>query len=141
MVIWHTTDHVYQHCIAPCSAGVEKEQTCYSKSFEVKPKVDRPDRSKYFDFKSDRGTNSSCCAATGRKLLAWHGVPDTFTFLMNTVNTLPDSFQQTVYKNTLAQVKHRSHRAENPMPAVVLRVDAVRVGNAVVGDYLTSEVA
>jgi len=60
---------------------------------------------------------------------------------MNTWTTLLESYQQRVYNNTLATVKHQIQQAENPMPAVVISVEAVRVDNAILLDYLTSEVA
>jgi len=80
-------------------------------------------------------------AATGPKLLTSPGVADTYTFLMNTWNTLPESYQQRVYHNTLATVKRRIQQAENPTPAVVISTEAASVDNAILLDYLTSEVA
>jgi hypothetical protein len=64
-----------------------------------------------------------------------------YTFLMNTCNTLPESYQQRVYKNTLATVKRKIQQAENPRGAVVIGVEAARVDNAIVLQMLTSEVA
>jgi hypothetical protein len=46
-----------------------------------------------------------------------------------------------VYNNTLATVKRQIQQAENPTPAVVITVEAARVDNAILLDYLTSEVA
>ena len=46
-----------------------------------------------------------------------------------------------VYKNTLATVQHQIQQAENPSPAVVIRMDAAPVYNHNLLDYLTSEVA
>jgi len=60
---------------------------------------------------------------------------------MTTWNTLPESYQQRVYKNTLATVKSQIRQEENPTPAVVISVEAARVENAILLDYLTSEVA
>jgi hypothetical protein len=60
---------------------------------------------------------------------------------MNTWNTLPESYQQKVYINTLATVKGQIQQAENPTPAVVFSVEAARVDNAIILDYLASEVA
>jgi len=60
---------------------------------------------------------------------------------MNTWNTLLESYQQRVYKNTLATVKHQIQQAENPTPAVVISGEAGHVDNANLHDYLTSEVA
>jgi len=60
---------------------------------------------------------------------------------MNTWNTLPESYQQRAYNNTLATVKRQIQLAENPTPAVVISVEAARVDNAILLDYLTSEVA
>jgi hypothetical protein len=77
----------------------------------------------------------------GRKLLTSPGVAETYTFLMNTWNTLPESYYQKVYNNTLATVKCQIQQAENPTLAVVISVEAARVDNAILLDYLTSEVA
>jgi hypothetical protein len=46
-----------------------------------------------------------------------------------------------VYKNTLATVKRQIQQAENPTPAAVISMEAARVDNAILVDYLTSEVA
>jgi len=80
-------------------------------------------------------------AATGPKLLTSPGVADTYTFLMNTWNTLPESYQQKVYNNTLATVKRPSQQAENPTPAMVISTEAGSVDSAILHDYLTSKVA
>jgi hypothetical protein len=60
---------------------------------------------------------------------------------MNTWNTLPESYQQRVNTNTLATVKRQIQQAENPTPAMVISVEGVRVDNAILLDYLASEVA
>jgi len=77
------------------------------KASKSKLKADRPDHLNYFNYMNDGGENASCCAAMGRKLLTSPGVADTYTFLMNTWNTLPESYQQRVYNNTLATVKRQ----------------------------------
>jgi len=59
---------------------------------------------------------------------------------MNSSNLLPGSYQQRVYKTTLATVTRQIQQAENPTPAVAISVEAVRVGNAILLDYLTSDV-
>jgi len=59
---------------------------------------------------------------------------------MNTWNTPPESYQQWVYNNTLATVKSQIQQAENPTPAVVISVEAARVDNAILLDYLDSAV-
>ena len=46
-----------------------------------------------------------------------------------------------VYNNTLVTLKLQIQQAENPTPAVVINVEAARVDNAIVLDYLTSKVA
>jgi hypothetical protein len=104
-------------------------------------KAVRPDCSNYFNSKNDVGKNSSCCAAMGCQVLVLPGVTDTYTLLMNTWNTLQESYQQRVYKITLVTVKRRIEQAVNPKPAVVLSMNAVRVNNAILLDHLTSEVA
>jgi len=119
----------------------QKNKGVHPKASKSKLKADRPDRSNYFNCKNDGGKIVSCCAVTCRKLLTSPGVADTYTFLMNTWNTLPESYQQRVYNNTLATVKRQIQQAENPTPAVVISVEAARVDNAILLDYLTSEVA
>jgi len=69
----------------------QKNKGIHQKASKSKLKEDRPDRSNYFIHKNDGGKYSSCCTATGRKLLTSPGVADTYTFLMNTWNTLPES--------------------------------------------------
>jgi len=76
----------------------------------------------------------------GHKLSTSPGVADTYTFLMNICNTLLESYQQRVYKNTLATVKRQIQQAENPTPAVVISVEAALVDKANLLDHLTSEV-
>jgi hypothetical protein len=46
-----------------------------------------------------------------------------------------------VYNNTLATVKRQIQQVENPTPAVVISMEAAPVDNAILLDYLTSEVA
>jgi len=60
---------------------------------------------------------------------------------MYTCNTLPECYQQRLYNNTLATVQRQIQQAENPTPAVVISVEAARVDNAILLDYLASEVA
>jgi len=119
----------------------QKNKGVHPKASKSKLKLDRPDRSNYFNCKNDGGKIVSCCAVTGRKVLPSPGVADTYTFLMNTWNTLPESYQQRVYNNTLATVKDQIQQAENPTPAMVISVEAACVENAILLDYLTSKVA
>jgi len=111
------------------------------KASKSKLKADRPDRSSYFNYKNDGGRNVSCCAATGRKLFPSPGIAETYTFLMNSWNTLPESYQQRVYKHTPATVKRQIQQAENTTPAMVISMEPARVDNAILLDYLTSKVA
>jgi hypothetical protein len=46
-----------------------------------------------------------------------------------------------LYNNTLAAVKRQIQQAENPMPAMVMSVEAAHVDNAILLDYLTTKVA
>jgi hypothetical protein len=119
----------------------QKNKGVNPKAAESKLRADRPDRSNYFNHKSGGGKNASCCASTRPKLLTSPGIADTYTFLMITWNTLPESYQQRVFNNTLATVKHQIQLGENPTAALVIRVKAVHVDNAILRDYLTSEVA
>ena len=77
----------------------------------------------------------------GPKLLTSPGDADMHAFLMNPWNALPESYEQRVYKNTLATVNCRIQQAQNPMPAVVICTEPVPVHNAILLDYLTSKVA
>jgi len=119
----------------------QKNKGVHPKASNSKLKANRPNSSNYFNYQNDGGKIASCCAVMGCKLLTSPGIADTYTFLMNTWDTLLESYQQRVYKNTLATVKHQIQQAENPMPAVVINVEAVSVDNTILLDYLTSEVA
>ena len=74
----------------------QKNKGVHPKASKSKMNSDRPDPSNYFNYKNDDGKNASCWAAMGRKLLTPPGVADTYTFLMNTWNTLPESYKQRV---------------------------------------------
>jgi hypothetical protein len=126
-------------CIALRHALLEwqKNKSVHPKASKSKLKVDRPYRSNYYNYKNDGGKIASCCAATGRKLLTSPGIADTYTFLMNSWKTLPESYQQRVYKSTLATVKRQIQQAENPKPAAVISPEAAGVHNAILLDYLT----
>jgi len=130
-------------CTALCHGLLEwqKHKDAHLKASRSKLKADGPDCSNYFNCKKDGGKIVSCCAVRGRKLLTSPGVADTYTFLMNTWNTLPEGYQQRVYNNTLATVKRQIQKAENPTPAVVVSVEAPRVDNGILLQYMTSEVA
>jgi len=130
-------------CTTLCHAYLEwqKNNHVHPKASQSKLKAARLDRLNFFNHKNDGGKNASWCAATGRKLLTLPGVADTYIFLMNTWNTLLESYQLRVYKNTLAPVKRQIHQAENPTPAAVISVEEPRVDNALLLDYLASEVA
>jgi len=60
---------------------------------------------------------------------------------MNTWNTLPESYQQRVCNHTLATVTRHIQQVENTTPAVVISVEAARVDNVILLDYLASDVA
>jgi hypothetical protein len=113
----------------------------HPKASKSKLNADRPARSKYFNYKNNGGKFTSCCAVMGHKLLMSPGVADMNTFLMNTWNTLLESYQLMVIKHTLATVKPQIQQTMNPTPAMVISVDDVCVDNDILLDYLTSEVA
>jgi len=94
-----------------------------------------------FNYKNGGGKDTSCCTATGRMLLTSPGIAERYTFLMNSWNTLLESYQQRVYANTLATVKRQIQWVENTTPAMVISVEAAHVDNAIFLEYLTSEVA
>jgi len=119
----------------------QKNKRVHPKASKSKLKADRPDRSNYLNHKNDGGKIASRCALTGRKVLTSSGIADMYTFLMSIWNTLPESYQQRVYTNTLAKVKHQIQQAENPTPAMVISMEAAPVDNAILLDYLASEVA
>jgi len=85
----------------------QKNKGVHPNTSKSKLKADRPDRSNYFNYKNDIGKMASFCAVTGCKLLTLLGVAVMYSLLMNTCNTLPESYQQRVYKNTLAIAKHQ----------------------------------
>jgi hypothetical protein len=90
---------------------------------------------------NDRGKIVSSCDEMGHKLITSPGIADTYTFVMNTWNTQPDSSQHRVYNNTLAIVECQIQQTEKQSPDVVISVDSEHVENAILLDYLTSEVA
>jgi len=130
-------------CTVFCHALLEWQKTkvVHPKASMSKLRGDRPDRSNYFNNKTAGGKNTSCSTATGRKLFTLPGIANTHTFLMNTWNTLLESYKQRVYKNPLDTVKHQIQQAENPMPAMVISIEAPHVDKAILLDYLTSKVA
>jgi len=119
----------------------QMNNSVHPKASKSKVKAGRPDRSNCLNYKNHGVKNTSCCAATGHKLLTSPGIADTYTVLMNTWNTLPENYQHRVYKNTLATVKHQIQQGENPTAAMVISVDAAPVDNAIRLDYLTYAVA
>jgi hypothetical protein len=119
----------------------QKNKGVHPKASKSKVEVDRPDRSNYFNHKNDGSEIASCYAAMGCKLLTLPGVVDMYTFLINPWNTLLESYQQRVYKITVATFKRQIQQAENPTPTMVISTEAAQVDNAILLDYWTSEVA
>jgi hypothetical protein len=117
----------------------QKNKGVHPKASKSTLNADRSDCSNYFNCKNDGGKMVSCWAVKGHKLLTSPGVADTYTLWMNTWNTLPESYQQRVYNNTLATVKRQIQQAENPTPAVVISMEAACVDNVILLDYLTSK--
>ena len=101
----------------------------------------KPDRSNYFNYKHDHGKNPSCRAATCYMLLSSLGIADTYTFLINTLNKLPESYQQLVYKNPLATVKCKIQHEEDATPPEVMMMEAAHVAKPICLAYMTSNVA
>ena len=118
----------------------QKNKGVPPKASKSKLKANRPDRSNYFNYKTDGGKDASCCPAMGRKISTSPGVGDMYTFLMNTWNTQPESSQQTAYTSTLATVRRQIQQAANPTPAEVISTEAVCVDHALPVVYWTSEV-
>jgi hypothetical protein len=83
----------------------QKNEGVHPKACKSKLKADKPDRSNYFNHKNDGGKIAFCHAAMDPKLFTLPGIANTYTFLMNTWNTLLGSYQQRVNNNTLATVK------------------------------------
>jgi hypothetical protein len=119
----------------------ENNKGVHPKAAKSKLKAERPDRSNYFYHKNDGGNHASCCAGPGHTLSTLPGVADTYSFLMNTCNTLPESYQQRGYKHPLATVKRPIQQTENRTPVMVILTEASTVENEIHLDYLTSEVA
>jgi len=74
----------------------QKNYGVHPKASKWQLKADIPDRLNYFNFKNDGGRIASYFAAMARMVLISPGVADTYTFLMNTWNTLLESYQQMV---------------------------------------------
>jgi len=68
-----------------------------------KLKADGPDHSNNFNDKDDGGMSATCSAATGRKWLTSPVIADTYIFLLNSWNTLLQSYPQRVYETLLLQ--------------------------------------
>jgi hypothetical protein len=119
----------------------QRNQGVHLKCFKSKLNVDSPDLSNYFNYKNDEAKKAACCSTTGRKLLTMPGNADTYTYWMNTSNTLLESYQQRVYNNPLAIVQRQMQLVEKPTSTMVISLEAVRVDNTILLDYLTSEVA
>jgi len=119
----------------------QKNKHVHPKGSKSKVKRLRPDRSSYFIYMNDSCKIASCCCVMVCKLLTSRGIADTYTGLMNIWNTLLESYQLRVYKNTLATAKHQVQQGENSTPAVVISVNAAHVDNAILFEYLTSKVA
>jgi len=86
----------------------------WQNNYHVQPKTsksklyaDRSDRSNYFNHKNDGGKNASCCAASCRKLFTSPAIADMYTFLIQTRKTQPESYEQSMYKNTFPTVKYQ----------------------------------
>jgi len=118
----------------------QKKQGVHPKVYKSKLKVKSHDRSNYFICNNDDGKIVSSCAVMGSKLLTLPRFADMYTFRMNTWNTLPECKQQKMHNNSLATVKSQIQQAEEPMPTVVLSMEAVWVVNGILLDYVTSEV-
>jgi hypothetical protein len=98
-------------------------------------KADRPDCSNYFNQKNDGGEIVSCNLGTDCKLSSSPGIADRYSFLINNWNTLPESYQQRVYNDTLDTVKRQFRQAKNLTPTVVIDLDAARVKIPILLDY------
>jgi hypothetical protein len=119
----------------------QKNKGVHRKTSKSKLKPDGPDRSHYFNQNNYGGKNAFHCPSMGPKLSTSPGVAETYKFLMNTWNTLPESYQQRVYSISFATVKRQIQHAENPTPAMVISTEGASVDNAIHHHYLTSEVA
>jgi hypothetical protein len=118
----------------------EKNKCVHWKACKSKLHAYRPAHANYFAYKNDGDKNKSCCAANGRKLFTLPGVTDTYSFLMSTWSTLPESYQQMLYRNTLPSVRCQIRQVENPPLAMLICMEEACVDNTVLQDYLTSEV-
>jgi hypothetical protein len=144
----HDKDHyiplllVMFTCTALRHAHLEWQQNngVHPKVSKSNLKTDTPDCSNHFNHNNHFGKIASCCTVMGNKVETSPGVADTYLFLMNTWNTVPESYQQRVYNHNLATVTRQIQQAENPTPVVVIIVDAERVHNAILLYYLASEV-
>jgi hypothetical protein len=139
----HITSSLFMFtCTGLCHSFLEwqKNKGVHPKASKSQLKVCNPERSDYYNYMNNGGKIATCCTVTGHPLLISPGIADMYTFLKNTWNTLPEHFQHRVDQNTLSTVNHQIQQVENPMPAVVISVEAGSVDNPVVLGYLTSEV-
>jgi hypothetical protein len=120
-------------CTTLCHVLLEWQKNIadHLKASKSKLNADRLDCSNYFNHKNDGCETTSCSPVTSRKWLTSPGIGDMSIISRNTWNTLQESNQQRVYKNTLATVKREIQQGENPMPAIVICVEAAHVENAI----------
>jgi hypothetical protein len=119
----------------------EMNKGIHLNSSKAKLQANRPEGLNYFNNKNDGGMIASCCAANGHMLWTSPGVVDTYTVLMNTWNTLQESYQQRECENTLGEVQCQIQQAENPTSTAVFSTEEGCVDNGIIRDNLTSEVA
>jgi len=130
-------------CTTLCHALLvwQMNKGVHLKASKSKRKVDKPDSLNYFNYKNNSGKISFFCAVMSSKLLTSPGIADSYTFLMNPWNTLPESYQQRVYENTLATVNRQIQQVEKPMPSMVISMEAAGNDKDILLDYLSSDVA
>jgi hypothetical protein len=117
----------------------QKKNGVHPKASKSKLKEDSHYRSHRFIYINNGGKNASSSGVPSCKVLTSPGVADTCTFLMNILNTLPESYQQMVYTHTHATVKRQIQQVWNPLPPVVISVEAVGGDTAITHDSATSD--
>lgn len=102
-----------------------KEERCSYESFWVIAGSGQTWSSRLLDQQNDGGKNASCSPGIVVKLLPSSGIAETATFLMNTGNTLLESYQQRLFENTLTTGNSQIQQADNLTLDGVISTDTV----------------
>jgi len=111
------------------------------KASKSKLNADSPDGSNDFTYQNDFCKNASTFDAMGPTMFTLPDVVHAYTFFLIPGTHYWRATNKGCIKTLLLQSRVISGRRRNPTPAVVIRVEAIHVDNAILLDYLTCKVA